>query len=246
MDDYILQMKNITKEFGSVRALSDVTFSVRRGEIHALVGENGAGKSTLMKILSGLYPAGSYTGELVLNGEVQHFTSIKDSEKKGIVIINQELGLIKTMDICENLFLGNEILKNGIIQWNEQMRVTRELLERVHLNIDPKTKIIDMGAGKQQLVEIAKALGKNARLLILDEPSRGGGQRFLHKLGDLLMRLNRDIGLTVLIAEQHLPFIRRVADRFCLLHCGRSVAQGDVIQLDAPLLAKWMTPDPAR
>lgn len=222
MDDYILQMKNITKEFGSVRALSDVTFSVRRGEIHALVGENGAGKSTLMKILSGLYPAGSYTGELVLNGEVQHFTSIKDSEKKGIVIINQELGLIKTMDICENLFLGNEILKNGIIQWNEQMRVTRELLERVHLNIDPKTKIIDMGAGKQQLVEIAKALGKNARLLILDEPTSSLTDADTENLLQTLRELKAS-GTTCIYISHKLGEIFSVTDTVTVLRDGRTI-----------------------
>lgn len=239
MDDYILQMKNITKKFGSVRALSDVTFSVRRGEIHALVGENGAGKSTLMKILSGLYPAGSYTGELVLNGEVQHFTSIKDSEKKGIVIINQELGLIKTMDICENLFLGNEILKNGIIQWNEQMRVTRELLERVHLNIDPKTKIIDMGAGKQQLVEIAKALGKNARLLILDEPTSSLTDADTENLLQTLRELKAS-GTTCIYISHKLGEIFSVTDTVTVLRDGRTITTLPTRELTEDSMVSYM------
>ena len=239
MDDYILQMKNITKEFGSVRALSDVTFSVRRGEIHALVGENGAGKSTLMKILSGLYPAGSYTGELVLNGEVQHFTSIKDSEKKGIVIINQELGLIKTMDICENLFLGNEILKNGIIQWNEQMRVTRELLERVHLNIDPKTKIIDMGAGKQQLVEIAKALSTNARIIIMDEPTAALTKNESEELYRITEKL-RDDGKSVIFISHRLEDMYRLASRVTVFRDAQYIGTYNVAEIQPPELIKAM------
>ena len=232
-------MEHIKKTFPGVVALNDVRFSLEAGEIHALLGENGAGKSTLMKILSGLYPAGSYTGELVLNGEVQHFTSIKDSEKKGIVIINQELGLIKTMDICENLFLGNEILKNGIIQWNEQMRVTRELLERVHLNIDPKTKIIDMGAGKQQLVEIAKALSTNARIIIMDEPTAALTKNESEELYRITEKL-RDDGKSVIFISHRLEDMYRLASRVTVFRDAQYIGTYNVAEIQPPELIKAM------
>lgn len=222
MEDFILQMKSITKKFASVTALSNVSFNVRRGEIHALVGENGAGKSTLMKILSGLYPAGTYDGELIFENEVQNFTSIKESEKKGIVIINQELGLIKTMDICENLFLGNEILHNGVIQWNKQMQRTKELLARVHLDINPKTKISEIGAGKQQLIEIAKALGKNAKLLILDEPTSSLTDTDTENLMLILDELRKE-GTTCIYISHKLEEIFRITDNVTILRDGQTI-----------------------
>ena len=222
MEDFILQMKSITKKFASVTALSNVSFNVRRGEIHALVGENGAGKSTLMKILSGLYPAGTYDGELIFENEVQNFTNIKESEKKGIVIINQELGLIKTMDICENLFLGNEILHNGVIQWNKQMQRTKELLARVHLDINPKTKISEIGAGKQQLIEIAKALGKNAKLLILDEPTSSLTDTDTENLMLILDELRKE-GTTCIYISHKLEEIFRITDNVTILRDGQTI-----------------------
>jgi putative multiple sugar transport system ATP-binding protein len=169
--DYILEMRNITKEFPGVKALSNVNFRVRRGEIHCLVGENGAGKSTLMKVLSGVYPHGDYTGDIVLNGEVQTFRGIADSEKAGIAIIYQELALVPEMSVYENIYLGHEIKKGRTIDWNETIVHAGKMLEKVKLKVNPETKVKDLGVGKQQLIEIAKAFSKNIKLLILDEPT---------------------------------------------------------------------------
>ena len=167
----ILQMRSITKEFPGVKALSNVNLSVKAGEIHAICGENGAGKSTLMKVLSGVYPHGSYSGEIVYQGETQQFKDIRASEHAGIVIIHQELALIPELSIMENIFLGNEPAKRGIIDWKEARRRSIELMARVGLTEDPDTPIKEIGVGKQQLVEIAKALNKSVKLLILDEPT---------------------------------------------------------------------------
>ena len=171
MSDIILEMKNITKEFPGVKALDDVNLVVKRGTIHALVGENGAGKSTLMKVLSGIYPYGSYTGDIVYNGEVCKFSKIKDSEGLGIVIIHQELSLVPQMSIGENMFLGNEKGKSFAIDWTNTYAEANKYLRQVGLSESSRTLIKDIGVGKQQLVEIAKALSKNAKLLILDEPT---------------------------------------------------------------------------
>ena len=170
----LLQMKNITKRFGKVTALSNVNLEVEQGEVHALVGENGAGKSTLMNVLSGIYPYGSYEGEIVYDGEICKFSDIKHSEAKGIVIIHQELALVPFLSIAENLFLGNEITagsSKNVVDWSKTYQRAKELLNMVGLHEDPRTLIKDIGVGKQQLVEIAKAISKNCRLLILDEPT---------------------------------------------------------------------------
>ena len=167
MSDVILEMRNITKTFPGVKALDDVNFSVQQGEIHALVGENGAGKSTLMKVLSGVHPLGTYTGEIYYQGELCQFKDITHSEKVGIVIIHQELALIPFLSIAENIFLGNEQKKRGVINWNETVSKTQELLNLVGLEDEsPHTLITDLGVGKQQLVEIAKALAKEVGLFI--------------------------------------------------------------------------------
>ena len=171
MSEYILSMEHITKAFSGVKALDDVTFNVARGEVHALIGENGAGKSTMMKILCGTWQYGSYDGKIILNGQEQKFHNVKESTKAGIAIIFQELTLVKSMSICENIFLGDEIRKNGVIQWNKQKKIAEELLEKVHLELDTDTVVGELGAGQQQLVEIAKALNKKPKLLILDEPT---------------------------------------------------------------------------
>ncbi|MBO6248334.1 MAG: ATP-binding cassette domain-containing protein, partial [Bacteroidales bacterium] len=171
MADNILEMRQITKTFPGVKALDNVCLEVARGEIHALVGENGAGKSTLMNVLSGIYPYGSYEGDIVYDGEICQFHTIKDSEHKGIVIIHQELALIPYMTIAENMFLGNERGGKQIINWNETNELAKKYLEMVGLKESPQTLVKDIGVGKQQLVEIAKALAKNAKLLILDEPT---------------------------------------------------------------------------
>ena len=239
MEDYILQMKNITKAFGGVNALTDVSFNVKRGEIHALVGENGAGKSTLMKVLSGLYPFGSYTGELIFDGEVQRFGKIKDSESKGIVIINQELGLIKSMDICENLFLGSEILKHGVIQWKDQLVRTKELLDRVHLHIDPKVKISDISTGKQQLVEIAKALGKDAKLLILDEPTSSLTDTDTENLMLILSELKK-AGTTCIYISHKLEEIFAITDTVTVLRDSRTVVTKPTSEMTEDSMVSYM------
>jgi len=185
----ILEMRGITKSFPGVRALADVTMSVAEGEVHAICGENGAGKSTLMKILSGVYPHGSYDGEIVLDGEPCHFRSIRDSEQRGVVIIHQELALSPFLSIAENIFLGNERARRGIVSWPQTNRRAAELLERVGLHEAPDTKILDIGVGKQQLVEIAKALSKKVRLLILDEPTAALNDADSAHLLDLIRQL---------------------------------------------------------
>src|SRR5947209_8571901 len=167
----ILEMRGITKRFPGVKALSDVNLVVEEGEIHAICGENGAGKSTLMKVLSGVHPAGSYLGDIVYKGEVRKFASIGDSEHLGIIIIHQELALAPQLSIAENIFLGNETASGGVIDWSQCFRCARELMTKVGLKESPKTLVTNIGVGKQQLVEIAKSLAKDVKLLILDEPT---------------------------------------------------------------------------
>src|SRR5512133_1049028 len=191
MSDVILEMRNITKTFPGVKALDNVSFAVTQGEIHALVGENGAGKSTLMNVLSGVYPYGSYTGEIYFQGQECRFQDIHHSEELGLVIIHQELALVPFLSITENLFLGNEQAKNGIINWNESVSKTKELLDRVGLHESPNTLITNMGIGKQQLVEIAKALAKKVKLLILDEPTASLNDSDSAKLLSLLLELKK-------------------------------------------------------
>ena len=170
-DEYILEMRNICKEFPGVKALNNVNFKVKKGEIHCLVGENGAGKSTLMKVLSGVWKYGTYTGDIVLNGEIQQFRSIADSENKGIAIIYQELALFPELSVYENIFMGHEIMRNHSIDWNETIIQAQKYLEKVRLKVNPAAAVKTLNTGKQQLVEIAKALSKNCSLLIFDEPT---------------------------------------------------------------------------
>lgn len=171
MSDYILEMRQITKEFPGVKALSNINIKVKRGEIHALCGENGAGKSTLIKTLCGIYPYGSYSGDIVIDGKVQQFQEIRDAEEKGIICIHQELALVQDLSVQENIFLGNEPNHLGVINWDEMYNKTVKLLEQLELRVDPEEKVGNLGVGQQQLIEIAKALSKNAKLLILDEPT---------------------------------------------------------------------------
>ena len=186
MNTPILEMKNITKEFPGVKALNNVSFQVAEGEIHCLVGENGAGKSTLMKVLSGVYPYGEYTGDIVFGGEVQKFSSIRHSEKAGIAIIYQELALVPEMTVYENIFLGHELSKGPMVDWNETIKRAGEMLKKVRLNVNPASKVRELGVGKQQLVEIAKALSKDVKLLILDEPTSALNEDDCENLFDLL------------------------------------------------------------
>lgn len=223
MSEYILEMNNITKEFPGVKALSDVNFKVKKGEIHALVGENGAGKSTLMKVLSGIYPAGTYDGEIVFKGQIQRMSGIKDSEKIGIAIIYQELALVKQMSIAENIFLGNEIIKKGFIDYDETYRKTAEVLNEVHLDLNPATKVLNLGVGQQQLVEIAKAISKNADLLILDEPSAALTERETENLLDILRDLKAK-GVTCIYISHKLNEIFEISDTITVLRDGKTVA----------------------
>jgi ABC transporter. len=192
MSDVILEMNHITKEFSGVKALDDINLKVKRGEIHALCGENGAGKSTLMNILSGVYPYGSYSGEIVYNGEVCRFRNIKDSESKGIVIIHQELALSLYLSIAENVFIGNEIAKSGVINWTKTMQKAREMLTIVGLeNENLNVPVGSLGVGKQQLIEIVKALAKKVDLLILDEPTSALNDEESKHLLDIILQLKK-------------------------------------------------------
>jgi putative multiple sugar transport system ATP-binding protein len=220
----LLRMDHITKTFPGVKALNDVNFVVQEGEIHALVGENGAGKSTLMKVLSGIWPYGSYSGEIKYNGEICKFQHIKDSEKKGIVIIHQELALIPYMTIAENMFLGNEKGSKYNINWDEENKEAARYMKEVGLNESPRTLIKDIGTGKQQLVEIAKALSKNAKLLILDEPTSSLNETESKALLDLLLEFKKK-GLTSIIISHKINEISYCADSITIIRDGSSIGE---------------------
>jgi len=222
MTDTILEMRNITKTFPGVKALENVSFDVRKGEIHAIVGENGAGKSTLMKVLSGVYPHGTYEGTIVFEGQECRFKTIRDSEHRGLVIIHQELALVPLLSITENMFLGNEHDSFGVIDWNANERRTRELLKKVGLNEDPSTKITNMGTGKQQLVEIAKALSKEVKLLILDEPTASLSEKDSQTLLALLREF-RSQGISCILISHKLNEVRAVADRVTVIRDGKTI-----------------------
>jgi putative multiple sugar transport system ATP-binding protein len=222
----ILEMKGITKRFPGVVALKDVNLVVETGEIHAICGENGAGKSTLMKVLSGVYPAGTYDGEILLEGRQHRFDSIRDSEEQGIIIIHQELALVPLLSIAENLFLGNEQSKAGVIDPERTHRRTVELLRKVGLNESPDTLITDLGVGKQQLVEIAKALAKKVRLLILDEPTASLNENDSAALLDLLLGFKVQ-GMTCILISHKLNEIAKVADSVTVIRDGATVQTMD-------------------
>ncbi|WP_421953193.1 multiple monosaccharide ABC transporter ATP-binding protein [Pelagibacterium sp.] len=222
----ILEMRGITKSFPGVNALENVNLVVEQGEIHALVGENGAGKSTLMKVLSGVYPSGDYEGQIFFEGEERHFHSISESEKCGIVIIHQELALVPLLSIAENIFLGNERASNGVIDWSETYRRTEDLLKRVSLKESPRTKITHLGLGKQQLVEIAKALSKEVKLLILDEPTSSLNETDSQALLKLLVEL-KERGISSILISHKLNEISQVADRITVLRDGHTVSTLD-------------------
>ncbi|SDC35745.1 monosaccharide ABC transporter ATP-binding protein, CUT2 family [Sanguibacter gelidistatuariae] len=226
-NDYILEMREITKEFPGVKALSDVTLNVRRGEVHAICGENGAGKSTLMNVLSGVYPHGSYDGTIVLDGKDCEFRSIRDSEARGVVIIHQELALIPYLSIAENIFLGNEKSSAGIIDWNQALHDAADLLARVGLKDNPQVKAMDIGVGKQQLVEIAKALSKKVDLLILDEPTAALNDEDSAHLLSLIAQF-RDNGITCIIISHKLNEISAIADRVTIIRDGSTIETLDL------------------
>lgn len=222
MPEYILEMKNITKEFSGVKALDNVNFKVQKGEIHALVGENGAGKSTLMNVLSGVYPYGEYSGDIILEGSVCQFRSLKDSEEKGIVIIHQELALVPFLSITENIFLGNEQANKSVIDWELSRKRARELLKKVGLDIDPDLNIYQISVAQQQLVEIAKAISKNVKLLILDEPTAALNDTDSENLLKLILEFKKQ-GITSIIISHKLNEVMSVADNITILRDGKTV-----------------------
>ncbi|MFH9368950.1 multiple monosaccharide ABC transporter ATP-binding protein [Streptomyces anulatus] len=228
--DLVLDMRSIGKTFPGVKALSDVNLRVARGEVHALCGENGAGKSTLMKVLSGVHPHGSYEGEIRYEGEECRFRDIRASERRGIVIIHQELALVPQLSIAENIFLGHEPARRGVIAWPETLRRAAALLRRVGLHEHPRTRVADIGVSKQQLVEIAKALAKDVGLLILDEPTAALNDEDSAQLLELIRELKGQ-GITSIIISHKLNEIARVADSVTILRDGRTV---ETLDLGAP------------
>lgn len=229
MSKYILEMKDIVKEFPGVKALDQVNLKVRKGSIHALVGENGAGKSTLMKVLSGIYPFGSYRGDILYNGQVCKFKNIRESEQKGIAIIHQELALSPYMTIAENIFLGNERANKGVMNWDETNSKAKELIDLVGLKESHTALIKDIGVGKQQLVEIAKALSKKVELLILDEPTAALNDEDSDNLLELLKELNKTRGISCIIISHKLNEITKVSDEITVIRDGKAIESLDNI-----------------
>jgi putative multiple sugar transport system ATP-binding protein len=226
--DTILEMRDITVTFPGVKALEDVSLTVRRGEIHAICGENGAGKSTLMKVLSGVHPAGAYDGEIRFDGRTVSFSDIRDSERAGIAIIHQELALVPYLSVAENIFLGNERRgRGGLIDWNRANAEAGELLRSVGLDENPVTPVGQLGVGKQQLVEIAKALAKDVRLLILDEPTAALNDTDSAHLLDLLRQL-KSRGITCIMISHKLNEIVAIADSTTVIRDGRTVETLDM------------------
>ena len=227
--DAILEMRGITKTFPGVKALADVNLVVNSGEIHGVVGENGAGKSTLMKVLSGVYPFPEYSGQIIFQGQERRFKGIHDSEKLGIIIIHQELALVPLLSIAENIFLGNEPAHFGVIDWNRAFTRTRELLAKVGLDESPATRVTDLGVGKQQLVEIAKALSKEVKLLILDEPTASLNETDSDALLELLREL-KSHGISCILISHKLNEVARVADSITVLRDGSTIETIDCRQ----------------
>ena len=235
----ILEMKNITKEFPGVKALNNVSFQVAEGEIHCLVGENGAGKSTLMKVLSGVYPHGEYSGQILIHGPEQHFRGIRDSEKAGIAIIYQELALFPELTVYENIFMGNENSKGFVMDWNETIKKANEMLKIVRLNVNPGEKIKNLGVGKQQLVEIAKALSKDVKILILDEPTAALNEDDSANLLNLLRGL-KEHGVTCIMISHKLKEVIEIADTVTVLRDGQTICTLDKSEVSEFILIKNM------
>ncbi|MHB8062619.1 MAG: sugar ABC transporter ATP-binding protein [Ruminiclostridium sp.] len=239
MGEYILEMLHISKQFPGVKALNDAVLHVKKGEIHALVGENGAGKSTLMKILSGVYSYGTYEGQIMLNGIEQRFSDIDDSIRAGLATIYQELALVKYMDITENIFLGHEIIKNGIIDYSQEYYVAERILQEVGLDIDPAIKVMNLGIGQQQLVEIAKAIVKDASIIILDEPTSALTEEESKNLLQL-MKGFRERGITCIYISHKLNEVFEIADTITILRDGCIVSSHKTSELDENKLISKM------
>jgi len=220
--DFILEMSHIGKVFPGVVALDDVTLKVRRGEIHAICGENGAGKSTLMKVLSGVHPFGTYTGEIFIDGKLAEFHTIRASEAAGIVIIHQELALVPELSITENVYLGNEVVKGGWIDWGSARQRCQQILERVGLHENPDSAVKTLGVGQQQLVEIAKAISKDVRVLILDEPTAALNERDSEHLLELIRRFKAE-GMTCIMISHKLNELVEIADTITILRDGKTI-----------------------
>ncbi|MEG6573644.1 xylose ABC transporter ATP-binding protein [Caldibacillus debilis] len=228
--EYILQMKGITKEFPGVRALNNVTFFVKKGEIHALCGENGAGKSTLMKILTGVYPYGTYKGEIYLDGKEVKFKSIKESQDAGIAIIHQELALVEEMSVAENILLSNDLMRRKYIDWNLIFAESLKWLKEVGLEIDPQTKVKQLSVGKQQLVEIAKALTLNAKIIVLDEPTAALTKNEVEVLMGILRNLKKK-GVTCIYISHKLSEVLEIADTVTVLRDGETISTDPIEKL---------------
>ncbi|MCA1594492.1 MAG: ATP-binding cassette domain-containing protein [Acidobacteria bacterium] len=235
----LLEMRDITKTFPGVRALDGVSFDLHAGELHALVGENGAGKSTLMKVLGGVYPHPQYGGEILLDGVARRFQSVRDAEHAGIAVIFQELSLIKELSIGENIFLGREPRRFGVIRWEELYSRAQKLLDEVHLPLDPRTPVGQLGIGQQQLVEIAKALSQEARILVLDEPTAALTDAEVETLFGILRAL-RERGVGMIYISHKLDEVFRMSDRITVLRDGRTVGTEPTSALDEPRVISRM------
>ncbi len=239
MTDYILRMQNISKEFYGIYALKDVSFDVKKGEIHALVGENGAGKSTLMKVLSGVHPYGSYTGEIIVRGETCRFNHVSDAEKAGISIIYQELNLISEMDIGENIFLNAWPMKNGMVDYDSMYHQASRICEDLKIQANVRTKVKNLGIGVQQLVEIAKALSKKIDILVLDEPTASLTESEVDILLTFLDELRKK-GVTCIYISHKLSEVFRISDRITVLRDGNTIGTYDTGQVDEGFIIKAM------
>ena len=220
---HLLEMRNIVKEFPGVKALDGVSLTLETGEFHSLVGENGAGKSTLMKVLSGVYAEGTFAGDILVDGEVRRFRGIRDSENAGIAIIFQELSLVKELTVGENIFLGKEPSRFGVINWSKLYHKASKLLRDLHLPIDPRVKVGSLGIGQQQLVEIAKALSQDAKILVLDEPTAALTESEVTTLFGILEKL-RERGVGMIYISHKLDEVFKMSDRITVLRDGKTVA----------------------
>ena len=241
MSEYILEIQNLTKDFPGVRALDSVNLKVKKGEIHSLCGENGAGKSTLMSVISGVYPKGSYEGKVFYKGKETHYASVKDSEKEGLAIIHQELALSPYLSIYENIFLGHMKTTLGIINWDKYIVESKKYLDQVGLKEKPETVVSKLGVGKQQLVEIARALSKKVEVLILDEPTSSLNDDESEKLLNLILEMKKS-GITCIMISHKLDEVLKIADSVTILRDGRSISTFDVKadNLTKPMLIKDM------